>query len=84
MIKIKVLMIKMIEVENIMWEDVNVVSEGMAIMVRVIMMKPRIRNSSCALLVRCDQKSESLLLSLYFSIMVNWICPKFLTVFLTT
>ena len=79
MIKIKVLMIKMIEVENMMWEDVNVVSEGMAIMVRVIMMKPRIRNSSCALLVRCDQKFESLLLSLYFSIMVNWILILFLT-----
>ena len=40
-IKIMVLMIKMIEVEN-----VNVVSEGVAIAVKVMMKKLRICNSS--------------------------------------
>ena len=40
-IKITVLMIKMIEVEN-----VNVVSEGVAIAVKVMMKKLRICNSS--------------------------------------
>ena len=41
-----VLMIKMIEVENMMWKDVNVVSEGVAIVVRVTMKKLRMCNSS--------------------------------------
>ena len=45
-IKIMVLMINMIEVENVMWEDVNVVSQGVAIVVRVMMKKLRMCNSS--------------------------------------
>ena len=60
-IKIMVLMIKMIEVENVMWENVNVVSERVAIVVRVMMKKLRMCNSSCALLVSLDQKYELLL-----------------------
>ena len=42
--------------------------------------------NSCTppLSVLCHKKYSSPLISLYFSNMVKWICPKLLTVFLTT